>query len=135
MPDNQHNFLDTNILLYLISADKEKKKTALSLCSSGNCISINVLNEYSNVCRKKLFRTIEEIGEDISFFERRLSIIYPSLTTTRHALDIGKNTGFSHFDCLVLASALEADCGIFYSEDLQHQRRIENKIEIVNPFI
>jgi len=34
-----------------------------------------------------------------------------------------------------VASALEANCHIFYSEDLHHGLVVENRMEIINPFI
>jgi predicted nucleic acid-binding protein len=41
---------------------------------------------------------------------------------------------FSYWDSLIVASALESGCGVLYSEDLQSQQRIENQLEILNPF-
>jgi predicted nucleic acid-binding protein len=40
-----------------------------------------------------------------------------------------------YFDSLIVASALEAKCKVLYSEDMQHQLIIENKLKILNPFI
>jgi predicted nucleic acid-binding protein len=41
--------------------------------------------------------------------------------------------GFSWWDCVLLASASRADCSVFFSEDLQHGRRVE-RLTIINPF-
>jgi len=41
---------------------------------------------------------------------------------------------FSFFDALVVATALEAECNILYSEDRQHGQIIEGKLVIINPF-
>jgi predicted nucleic acid-binding protein len=35
----------------------------------------------------------------------------------------------------MLASALENDCTILYSEDMQHNQVIEQSLRIINPFI
>jgi predicted nucleic acid-binding protein len=43
--------------------------------------------------------------------------------------------GFSYWDSLVVASALEAGFGILYSDDLQHEQRIERSLRVVNPFL
>ena len=41
--------------------------------------------------------------------------------------------GFSFYDSLIVASALEAGCVRLYSEDMQHGQRVE-QLTIVNPF-
>ncbi|MBC8485458.1 MAG: hypothetical protein H8D45_05400 [Bacteroidetes bacterium] len=41
---------------------------------------------------------------------------------------------YSVYDSLILASAIEADCTILFSEDLHHNQLIENKLRIINPF-
>jgi len=40
----------------------------------------------------------------------------------------------SYWDSLIVASALENDCSILYTEDLQHEQVIEGKLKIINPF-
>jgi predicted nucleic acid-binding protein len=42
--------------------------------------------------------------------------------------------GFSHYDSLMAAAALEAGCKHLYSEDMQHGQIIENSLHIINPF-
>jgi predicted nucleic acid-binding protein len=42
--------------------------------------------------------------------------------------------GYRYFDCLLIASALRADCGFFLLEDLQHKRQIA-QLTILNPFL
>jgi predicted nucleic acid-binding protein len=41
--------------------------------------------------------------------------------------------GFSWWDCVLLASASIAGCTVFFSEDLQHGRRVD-RLTIINPF-
>lgn len=38
------------------------------------------------------------------------------------------------YDSLIVASALESECTILYSEDMQPGLVIENQLKIVNPF-
>ena len=40
---------------------------------------------------------------------------------------------FSIYDGLIVASALEAGCGVLYTEDMQHGQKIEELV-INNPF-
>jgi predicted nucleic acid-binding protein len=48
------NFFDTNVLLYLLSEDAEKADRAESLVRQGGGVSVQVLNEATNVMRWKL---------------------------------------------------------------------------------
>lgn len=54
--------------------------------------------------------------------------------TVRQAFDISSKHGFSHWDSLIIASALEAGCTTLYSEDLQNGQVINGKLKIQNPF-
>ena len=41
---------------------------------------------------------------------------------------------YSYFDCLMLASAINQDCTIIYSEDMHHLQILEGSLKIINPF-
>ena len=64
--------------------------------------------------------------------ESRLHPLAPS--TLLSALDVGGRYGFSHYDSLIIAAALEAGCATLYSEDLQHGQIIDQSLTIINPF-
>ena len=57
-----------------------------------------------------------------------------SVATIQQAWLIGEKYGYSYFDSLVLASALESHCDVLYSEDMQDGQLIESCLKIVNPF-
>lgn len=42
---------------------------------------------------------------------------------------------YSHWDSLIIASALQNNCNKLYSEDLQNGQIIEKKLTIINPFL
>jgi predicted nucleic acid-binding protein len=42
---------------------------------------------------------------------------------------------FSYYDSIIVATALENECNVIYSEDMQHNQLIENQLRIINPFI
>lgn len=109
-------FLDSNIVLYALSADEHKHKIAHRLLSGSPTISTQVINECSHVLRRKQ---------------------HLSLTDVRIQMDarIGDKYGYSHFDSLIIASALGACCKILYSEDMQNGQLIEHSLTIINPFI
>jgi len=58
-----------------------------------------------------------------------------SINTIRMSWEVKLKYHFSVYDSLIIASALEAGCEVLYTEDLQHNQLIENKLRIVNPFV
>ncbi len=53
-------------------------------------------------------------------------IINFSLITQIKAIKIKKKYKFQYYDSLILATALENNCTILYSENMQHEQIIEN---------
>lgn len=51
------------------------------------------------------------------------------------AMQIAARDGLDIFDSLLVASALQAGCSIFLSDDMQHGRMIEGRLTIRNPFL
>lgn len=134
-------FVDSNVLIYAYDATAEKKhEKAKSLLSSlwgerSGVLSVQVLQEvFVNVTRKipkplpaPAARTIVEAY--------RYWVPAPTgAETVLHAIDIQVKLGFSLWDSLIVASALEADCERLYSEDMQDGQIIEGRLRIINPF-
>jgi predicted nucleic acid-binding protein len=129
------NFFDSNIILYALSEDEKKATRAIDLMAHGGMISIQVLNEVTNVARGKYrydWRMIDRLWEGL----------LPSLQThaieLKHhvkARELAERYHFHIFDATILASALLAGCSHVYSEDMQHGQAIENQLTICNPFI
>jgi predicted nucleic acid-binding protein len=129
-------FFDTNILVYVVGQEDDRTNTAEALLAGGGIISVQVLNELANVSRKKLRMSWEEIEEALA----AIRILCPSpvpLTIDTH--DAGRRIaakyGYSMFDGLIAASALEAECDTLYSEDLQDGQVIDGRLTIRNPFV
>jgi predicted nucleic acid-binding protein len=57
------------------------------------------------------------------------------LTTTIHrkAIILARDHTFSFYDALIITAALDADCDVLFSEDLQHERTF-GELDVVNPF-
>jgi predicted nucleic acid-binding protein len=51
-----------------------------------------------------------------------------------HAAEIAGSTLFSIYDSLIISTALQNQCTILYTEDLQHNQIVDGKLKIVNPF-
>jgi predicted nucleic acid-binding protein len=63
----------------------------------------------------------------------RVEII--SLVTIHTALKVRERYSFSWYDSIIVSSALEADCDILYSVDMQNSQLINGRLRIVNPFV
>jgi len=133
MSDNV--FLDTNIFIYAYSNELDKKERSFELLNKLPCItSTQALSELSNVCFKKLKFLDNAISKVIKEVMSFCDIFIVNETTIQRAIFIKGRYGYSYYDSLILASALESNCSILYSEDLQHGQVIENLLKIVNPF-
>jgi predicted nucleic acid-binding protein len=135
MPAEQRAFIDSNIVLYALGTDTVKQQAAWRVLFQFPLISVQVLNECSNVLIKK--RKIDKslvrsTLQDILKFVSVEAIGMPIVETAWILLDRYR---FSYFDSLILASALTADCQILYSEDLQHGQVIDGRLTIINPFL
>jgi predicted nucleic acid-binding protein len=126
-------FLDSNILVYAVSADPRAQRAQAAL-RKGHVISVQVLNEFCNVARRKLARDMAEIRQACAGFRSLLEVVPLTLATHDAALDLCERRGFSFYDALIVAAALHAQCDALYSEDLQHGQVIERQLRIVNPF-
>jgi predicted nucleic acid-binding protein len=74
---NGRAFIDTNVFIYLYSEDEnEKQIIAQKAVDKYECIiSTQVLNEFSNICIKKLFKESEEIKLAIDEIIEQCSVI------------------------------------------------------------
>ena len=127
-------FFDTNILVYSFSED-EKRDVALAVISDGGVISIQVLNELTNVLRKKQKRDWPTIERALSVMKLHFPDIVP-LTAGLHeaALPLARDHGLTIYDGLIVAAAMEAGCETLFSEDFQHGR-VFGRVTIKNPFL
>ena len=128
-------FFDTNVLLYTIGQHDARTPTAEALLSRGGLISVQVLNELASVAHRKLRLSWPEITEALG----AIRILCPSpipITAEMHdaALRLAGQHGFHIYDALIVAAALEGECSILYSEDLQAGQVIDGRLTIHNPF-
>jgi len=130
-------FVDTNIIIYAYSkTELIKNKIANEIIFSTKCIiSTQVINEISNVLLKKFKLQINEVEDVLFELSNIFEIVNFSFITQLKALKIKEKYKFQFFDSLIIATALENECNYLYSEDMQHNQIIENKLRIINPFI
>ncbi|MCL4433131.1 MAG: PIN domain-containing protein [Epsilonproteobacteria bacterium] len=131
-------FLDTNILIYAYSEDEPKKRSvALQLLDSFEdhvIISKQVINEFSNILFKKFKLSSEQVENVLLEIDNVLPIVDFDLTTQIKALKLKDRYQFQYYDALIVATALENNCTVIYSEDMQHDMLIDGNLKIINPF-
>lgn len=128
-------FVDSNIWLYLLGNIEQKKQKALELLGQRHVISTQVLSENANVCRRKLALDIATTEQHISNLITACAVVVVQSDTVLKALAISNRYGFSYYDSLIVATAIESGCDLLYSEDLQNGQVIDAKLTIVNPFL
>jgi predicted nucleic acid-binding protein len=127
-------FFDTNVLLYLTSAEAAKADRAEELIASGGIISVQVLNEFAAVALRKLGMEFGEVREVLATVRAVCAIVPVDIETHELGLDIAQRHRFSVYDALIVAAALRAGCKILYTEDLRHNQKI-GAMTIRNPFL
>lgn len=127
-------FLDTNVLLYLLSGDASKADRAEALVVAGGVISVQVLNEFASVASRKLGMSWAEIREALETVRAICRVEPISLQTHDRALALSERYGFSLHDSMILASALLAGCSRLLTEELQHGQTVDGKLTVRDPF-
>ena len=127
-------FLDTNILVHAFTTDP-RAAAAQALLGRGCLTSVQAINEFTNVARRKLDMTWQEVRDALAAIRTVCRAILPmDVETHTEALRIAEQHGYTIFDALMIASALRADCAVLYSEDMQDGMAIGARLHIVNPF-
>jgi predicted nucleic acid-binding protein len=135
-------FLDTNILVYCFDhSDKKKQQQADALVDAAlrdhsGVISNQVIQEFLNVASRKFVKpmTPTEARTYLQTVLSPLCEVFSSIALYQQALSVQEETGYSFYDCLIIAAALEAKCEILYSEDL-HPGHTVRGLTIQNPFV
>jgi predicted nucleic acid-binding protein len=131
-------FIDSNIWLYsFVDSYREKYEIAKNLIKSNEekiVLSIQVVNEVCfNLLRKANFDE-SQIQELIDSFFKRYRFSRFDKDLLKKGSKLRERYSLSFWDSLILSAALLSSCDIIYSEDMQHNLLIENKLKIVNPF-
>lgn len=127
-------FLDSNVLVYAFTTDPRAIQ-AQGLLERRCLIGVQGLNEFTNVARRKLGMTWEEVHQALDAVRTVCADILPmDIETHEESVRIAERYGYAIFDALVIATALRAGCDTLYSEDMQDGMVIEKRLRIVNPF-
>jgi len=128
--------LDTNVLIY--SHDEsaiDKQNIARDLIVRSPIVCSQTLAEYISVLHRilkipKAF-IISACMPNLKYCQIQVVDI-ATLQTAEHLI---QRYDFQLFDAIIVASALETGCNTLYSEDMQHNMKIDRKLSIINPFL
>jgi predicted nucleic acid-binding protein len=111
-------FLDSNVLIYAVT-DDPRAAVAQALLEAGCAISVQGLNEFANVARRKLGKSWVEISAHLAAI-RTLCAPVVVIDTAVHeaALHLAERYGFAFFDALMVAAALQVGSERLWSEDM-----------------
>jgi predicted nucleic acid-binding protein len=129
-------FFDTNIFVYLNSADDPEKKEIArrAINTFDGVVSTQVVGELCNVLLRKFGTAAGIVKETVAAIDATVSVVPVSVSTMGKAIDIRERYAYSFYDSLILAAALESDCAYVFSEDMQDGQDLEQKLKIVNIF-
>src|SRR5438876_1865600 len=123
------SFFDTNVLVYADDkAAPAKQRRALALVAEHRragtgVVSLQVLQEYFVTITRKL-------GLDARIARRKVELLAefdvaaPEVADILAAIDLHRLHGLSFWDALVLRTAMQPGCGVLFSDDFQHVRRM-----------
>jgi predicted nucleic acid-binding protein len=135
-------FLDTNIFVYSFDASSPKKAAQATklirkgIETRGGIVSYQVVQEFFNVALRRFAKPMSSVDAEqyLSSTFRPLLAIHSSPALYGEALRIGARFRLAWYDSLLVASAIEGQCDVLYSEDFQ-DRQVIGSVTIANPFV
>ena len=126
-------FIDSNVILYLLSSDSAKADKAENILQAGGVISVQVLNEIASVCQRKLKMPWDEIEILLQAVKANVQVV--PLTGTSHelAVQLCKRYQLSFYDAHICAAAIIVGSRVLLSEDMQDGMVVDNLV-VKNPF-
>lgn len=126
-------FIDTNVLLYLAADDEAKADRAEDILRAGGIVSVQVLNEFVSVARRKTTLELADIRTILDVVRSFCDVVPLDVETHDLALTICERFGLSIYDSLIVAAAERAGATTLWTEDMQHGQTIA-AVTIANPF-
>lgn len=128
-------FADTNIAVYALDADPQRRALALSIMRQRPVISTQVVNEFLSVLTSKQRVPPHVANRYARILLHRCEVVSVTPQVVETAIQIGERHPCSHWDALVIAAALIAGCETLYSEDLQDGQVFAGQLTVRNPFV
>ncbi len=126
-------FIDSNVVLYLLSGDATKADRAEAILQAGGAVSVQVLNEVASVCRRKLKMPWEEVDALLLAVKTACETLPLTLASHEKAVELAKRFQLSLYDANIVATALVSGAKVLLSEDMQSGMLLDGLL-IQNPF-
>ena len=133
-------FIDTNVLIYWVD-DSARADTVEQLLAGESVVSVQVLNEFANVLRKKRAMPLADIRFLSNTLINSCEVYDLSVRTHQSALALMGRYKLSLYDANIVAAAGLSNCAVLYSEDMQDGLNIKlpepgsgSALSIRNPF-
>lgn len=128
-------FFDTNVLIYALAEGDPRGEKAEELLAGGGMLSVQILNEFTAVARRKMAMSWSEIADAVEAILGLCPDPLPvTLQTHQAARRIAESYQYSIYDSLVIAAAIECECAVLYSEGLRNGQTIDGRVTVRNPF-
>lgn len=127
-------FLDSNVMLYLLSEDSAKADATEGLLKAGPVISVQVLNEVTHVCVRKLKMAWDEVAQFLDLIRSFCKVVPLTVEVHDRARHIAQRYQLSFYDACIVSAAIGAGCITLYSEDMNHGQTFEESLSLRNPF-
>ena len=126
-------FIDSNIVLYLLSGDAAKADRAQTILEAGGVISVQVLNEVASVCLRKLKMPWQEVDALLLAVKTACDVLPLTVASHEKAVEVAKRCQLSFYDANIVACALMSGAPVLLSEDM-HSGMLIDGLVIQNPF-
>jgi predicted nucleic acid-binding protein len=131
------SFIDSNVLIYWTD-DSTRADVVEKLLAADASISVQVLNEFTNVLIKKRALLLKQILKWCDTLLEVCEIHELSVNTHTLALQLMAKYKFSFYDANIVSAAGLAGCDVLYSEDMQDGLIVrfpdKTTLSIRNPF-
>ena len=131
-------FVDTNVLTYLFDHSEAKKQARAERCLRTETreifVSTQVLQElYVSLTKGRAPIATSEIAERAVREASRYSVVHIDTSLVLAAIEASRKHRVSFWDALIVRAAVQADCDVLFSEDLNAGQVIDG-VTVENPF-
>jgi predicted nucleic acid-binding protein len=126
-------FFDTNVLTYLTDKEEARAPRTEDLLVDGGVISVQVLNEFALVARRKVGLSWAETRDFLDTFRATLEVVPVTIEVHERGLDLAERYDLNVYDGMIVAAAQLADCTVLYSEDM-HDGLVIDRLTVRNPY-
>ncbi len=141
MKGSPRAFFDTNLLVYQFDqSSPAKRQQAIALIEktilSGQAVtSSQVVQEFMNVAVNRFKTQIEAHETQLILQDLLIPLCrhFPSADYYQRTLLLHRQNSLSFYDAMIIQAAVDLECAVLYSEDLQSGRSYGNT-KVINPF-